>query len=96
MERQRLLQCNPIGIQIGGGILKAGINTDHSVKKIEVLITAQEQSGTVNALYGSTGAGCGRSRWTQGSIGFQENTSLVLPLFLRRPTPGKQDRSEGS
>ena len=41
-----------IGIQIGGGILKVEINIDHSVKEIEVLITAQEQSGTVNALYG--------------------------------------------
>ena len=41
-----------IGIQTGGGILKVEINIDHSVKEIEVLITAQEQSGTVNALYG--------------------------------------------
>ena len=41
-----------IGIQIGGGTLKVGINIDHSVKEIEVLITAQEQSGTVNDLYG--------------------------------------------
>ena len=32
--------------------MKVEINIDHSVKEIEVLITAQEQSGTVNALYG--------------------------------------------
>lgn len=31
--------------------MKVGINIDHSVKEIEVLITAQEQSGAVNALY---------------------------------------------
>ena len=31
--------------------MKVGINIDHSVKEIEVLITAQEQGGTVNALY---------------------------------------------
>lgn len=30
---------------------------------------------------GSTGVGCGRSRWIQGSSGFQENTSPGLPLF---------------
>ncbi len=41
-----------IGMQIGCGTLKVGINIDHSVKEIEVLITAQEQSGTVNDLYG--------------------------------------------
>ena len=40
-----------IGIQTGGGTLKVGINIDHSVKELEVLITAQEQSGAVNALY---------------------------------------------
>ncbi len=39
-------------MQIGCGTLKVGINIDHSVKEIEVLITAQEQSGTVNDLYG--------------------------------------------
>ena len=31
--------------------MKVGINIDHSVKELEVLITAQEQSGAVNALY---------------------------------------------
>jgi len=31
--------------------LKVGINIDHSVEEVEVLITAQEQSRTVNALY---------------------------------------------
>ena len=31
--------------------MKVGITISHSVKEIEVLITAQEQSGTVNALY---------------------------------------------
>ena len=31
--------------------MKVGINIDHSVEEVEVLITAQEQSRTVNALY---------------------------------------------
>jgi len=31
--------------------LKVGINIDRSVEEVEVLITAQEQSRTVNALY---------------------------------------------
>ena len=31
--------------------MKVGITISHSAKEIEVLITAQEQSGTVNALY---------------------------------------------
>ena len=31
--------------------MKVGINIDRSVEEIEVLITAQEQSRTVNALY---------------------------------------------
>ena len=35
----------------GGDILKVGINIDRSVEEIEVLITAHEQSRTVNALY---------------------------------------------
>jgi DNA-binding LytR/AlgR family response regulator len=38
-------------MQIGGDTLKVGINIDHSVEEVEVLITAQEQSRTVNALY---------------------------------------------
>lgn len=32
--------------------MKVGINIDRSVEEVEVLITAQEQSRTVNALYG--------------------------------------------
>lgn len=31
--------------------MKVGISIDRSVEEVEVLITAQEQSGTVNALY---------------------------------------------
>lgn len=38
-------------MQIGGDTLKVGINIDRSVEEVEVLITAQEQSRTVNALY---------------------------------------------
>lgn len=39
-----------IGIQPGCGILKVGINIDHSAKEIEVLITSREQNGTVKVF----------------------------------------------
>ena len=38
-------------MQIGGDTLKVGINIDRSAEEVVVLITAQEQSRTVNALY---------------------------------------------
>ncbi len=42
-----------------------------------------------------SGAGCGRSWWTQGSSGFQGNTSLVLLLFLLLQDPWSHSRSVG-